>query len=160
MGDEYACTTVIERQGGAELAMVDTSSKLMELQEPPHTLKITTDASMWGWGAACQAGTIVPDRNQLSHQLPRIASCLLAVQCFTKNHPRPLTIYLHMDNRTAIAYLKHKGGTTSPPLCNLAKQEWEWCMSQNITLVANRLPDYLNTAADRESRTLQDRWDW
>jgi len=29
-----------------------------------------------------------------------------------------------------------------------------------ITLVANHLPGYLNTAADRESRTLQDRWDW
>jgi len=28
-------------------------------------------------------------------------------------------------------------------------------MSQNITLVANPLPGYLNTIADRESRTLQ-----
>ena len=134
------------------------------LLTPPHTLKITTDASMWGWGAACQEITTggpwsLMETSYHINYLELLAA-FLAVQCFTKNHPRPLTIYLHMDNTTAIAYLNHKGGTTSPPLCNLAKQAWEWCMSQNITLVANHLPGYLNTTADRESRTLQDRWDW
>ena len=134
------------------------------LLTPPHTLKITTDASMWGWGAACQEITTggpwsLMETSYHINYLELLAA-FLAVQCFTKNHPRPLTIYLHMDNTTAIAYLNHKVGTTSPPLCNLAKQAWEWCMSQNITLVANHLPGYLNTTADRESRTLQDRWDW
>jgi len=65
-----------------------------------------------------------------------------------------------MDNTTVIVYLNHKGGITPPLLYNFAKQACEWCMSQKITLVANHLPGYLNTTANRESRTLQDRWDW
>jgi len=31
-------------------------ANLWSLLTPPHTLMITTDASMWGWGAACQLG--------------------------------------------------------------------------------------------------------
>ena len=61
---------------------------------------------------------------------------------------------------TAISYLNRRGGTTSPSLCKLAKETWEWCMSQDIILKANHLPGHLNTVADRESRVSQDRWDW
>ena len=85
---------------------------------------------------------------------------MLALQSFMKDLPHPLTVYLYMDNTSAISYFNCRGGTTSPSLCNLAKETWQWCMSQNISLVANHLPGHLNTVADAESRILMDHWDW
>jgi len=77
--------------------------------------KITTDASMWGWWQSARESNdwcpLVPDGNQLSYQLPRTTGCLSSL---TKIILVPLTIYLHMDNKMAIAYLNHKGGTLSP----------------------------------------------
>ena len=81
-------------------------------------------------------------------------AAFLALQCFTRNTPR------YMDNNAAISYLNLKGWTTSSSLCMLAKQTWQWCMSQNISLVANHLLGHLNSVADRESRVALDRWDW
>ena len=79
---------------------------------------------MWGWGAVCQRVTTggpwsLMETSYHINYLELLAA-FLAVQCFTKNHPHPLTIYFHIDNTTAIAYLNHKGGTSSPPLCNLS----------------------------------------
>jgi len=58
-----------------------------------------------------------------------------------------------LDNSPLDPNLNRRGGATSPSLCKLAKETWEWCMSQDITLKANHLPGHLNTVADKESRT-------
>ena len=118
---------------------------------PPHTLM---DASMWGRGAVCQGVTTggpwyLTETSYHINYLELLAT-FLAVHCFAKNHPCPLTIYLHMDNTAAIAYLNHKGGTSSLPLCNPAKQAWEWCLSQ---LLANHLPGNLNSSRKSISNT-------
>jgi len=134
------------------------------LLPPANWLKITTDASNWGWGAVCKEVTTGGPWSQVENTYHinylEMLAAFLALQCFTKQSPRPLTVYLHMDNTAAISYLNRKGGTASPSLCKLAKQTWQWCMSQNISLVANHLPGHLNSVADRESRIAQDRWDW
>ena len=125
-------------------------------------LKITTDASNCGWRAICKEVTTGdPGQTESLHHINylEMLAAFLALQCFTQDTPRPLTVYLYMDNTTAISYLNRKGGTT-PLLCKLAKQTWQWCMSQSISLVANHLPGHLNTVADRESRVALDRWDW
>ena len=77
-----------------------------------------------------------------------------------KDLPHPLTVYFYMDNTSAVSYLNRRGGTTSPSPNHLAKETWQWCMSQNIPLVANHLPGRLNIVADTESRMVRDRWDW
>ena len=137
---------------------------LHSLLPPVNWVKITTDASNWGWGAVCKEMITRRPWSQteaLYHiNYLEMLAAFLALQCFTKDTPHPLTVYLYMDNTTAISYLNRKGGSTSPSLCMLAKQTWQWCMSQNISLLANHLPGHLNTVADRESRVLLDRWDW
>ena len=65
-----------------------------------------------------------------------------------------------MDNTLAVCYLNHRGGITSPSLNYLAKENWQGCMSRNISLVANQLPGHLNTVVDTEYRMIRDRWDW
>jgi len=134
------------------------------LLPPANWIKLTTDASNWGWGAVCKEVTTGGPWSQLESSYHinylEMLAAFLALQCFTREMPRPLTVYLNMDNTTAISYLNRRGGTTSPSLCKLAKETWEWCMSQDITLKANHLPGHLNTVADRESRVSQDRWDW
>ena len=137
---------------------------LHSLLPPVNWVKITTDASSWSWGTVCKEMTTAWPWSQtkaLYHiNYLEILAAFLALQCCTKDTPRPLTVYLYMDNTTALSYLNCKERTTSPSLCMLAKQIWQCCMSQNISLVANNLPGHLNTVADRESRVLLDRWDW
>ena len=104
--------------------------------------------------------TLVTDRGLVRYKLLGNSNSFPSPSGFTKNTPHPLTVYLYMDNTTAILYLNHKGRRTSPSLSTLVKQTWQRCMSQNISLVANHLPGHLNTVADRESRILLDRQDW
>jgi len=54
----------------------------------PHILKITTDASMWGWGATFQGVTTEEpwSLTETSYHINylELLAAFLAVQCFTK----------------------------------------------------------------------------
>ena len=134
------------------------------LVAPVNWIKITSDASTWGWGAVCRGvttgGPWSQDETSYHINYLEMLAAFLALQSFTKDLPHPLTVYLYMDNTSAISYLNRRGGTTSLSLSYLAKETWQWCMSRNISLVANHLPGHLNTVADTESRMIRDRWDW
>ena len=85
---------------------------LHSLLPPVNWVKITIDASNWGWGAVYKEMTTGGSWPQtealyLINYLEMLAA-ILALQCFTKITPHPLTVYLYMDNTTAISYLNHK----------------------------------------------------
>ena len=69
-------------------------------------------------------------------------------------------ILLLIDNRTALAYLNHKGGTWSKQLSDLALEVADWCLRKNLTIHAEHIPGRLNTTADMESRRKMDSSDW
>ena len=88
-----------------------------------------------------------------------LLAAFLAIQSFVKSE-RHLTVYLYMDNVSALTYINKKGGVQSRPLTTPAKECWGWCMERAIVLSAEHLPGCLNIIADEESRHMRDRWDW
>ena len=88
-----------------------------------------------------------------------LLAAFLALQCFAKQKHNT-TILLKMDNVTAVTYINKMGGTQSEGLCLLALTIWNWCLQQNIFLIAEYLPGGENTVADEESRNMMDRCDW
>ena len=50
-----------------------------------------------------------------------------------------LTILLWIDNRSAMAYINHMGGTHSSSLADLAIQFWNWALERGIFLVAKHI---------------------
>jgi len=65
-----------------------------------------------------------------------------------------------MDNTTAVAYVNNLGGTISPQLTELAKSQCMWALERQIRITAQHIPGMLNSAADVESRVMQDWSDW
>ena len=147
--------------------MVERTSKPMEPSEP------SSSSQLDNYNIRCLNLRLGSSLQRCDHRGPwsqdetsyhinylEMLAAFLALQSLTKDLPHCLTVYLYMDNTSAISYLNRRGGTTFPSLSYLAKETWQWCMSWNISLVANHLPGYLNTVADTESRMIRDRWDW
>ena len=67
-------------------------------------------------------------------------------------------VYMHLwiDNIAAVAYVNRMGGLHSKNLCQLALQVWDWCLSRNLTILAEHLSGSQNQLADKESRTDSD----
>ena len=96
---------------------------------------------------------------ELGREKCELLAAFLALQCFAKQQHNT-TILLKMDNVTAVTYINKMGGTQSEGLCHLALTIWNWCLQQNIFLIAEYLPGEENTVADEESRNMKDRCDW
>ena len=126
-------------------------------------LVIDSDASLRGWGAACQeqrtGGPWSAQEGNMDINCLELLAATLAVQTFTKDRTG-LSVLLRIDNTTAVAYINNLGGTVSRELLNLAKDLWMWCLERNIHITAQHLPGVMNHIADAESRTMRDRLDW
>ena len=126
-------------------------------------MTIESDASNTGWGARqgeMQTGGCWSVNEASNHiNYLELLALFLALQCFAKQKHNT-TILLKMDNVTAVTYINKMGGTQSEGLCHLALTIWNWCLQQNIFLIAEYLPGEENTVADEESRNVKDRCDW
>jgi len=126
----------------------------------PRILGMITesDASNTGWGARqgeMQTGGRWSTSEVSNHiNYLELLAANLALQCFAKQKHNT-TILLKMDNVTAVMW-----GTQSEGLCQLALTIWNWCLHQNIFLIAEYLPVEENTVADEESRNMKNRCDW
>ena len=126
-------------------------------------LTIDSDASLTGWGAACQdqrtGGPWSLEERQMHINCLELLAATLAIQTFAK-HKTDISVLLRIDNTTAVAYINNLGGTISKDLLELAKNLWMWCLKKNIHITAQHLPGILNEVADTESRVMIDRSDW
>ena len=131
--------------------------------KPEASTVITSDASLKGWGAACQertTGGLWSTEEACFHiNLLELKAAYLALQCFLKETVST-HVLMRLDNRTAIAYLNRMGGPSYSPLCQLAIDIWNWCLARQITLHAEYLPGTENTRADWESRHHHDSSNW
>ena len=60
-----------------------------------------------------------------------------------------------MDNRAALTYLVKMGGIRNLLMIQEAKEIWEFCSANQITLTAEYLTGTLNTRADKASREMK-----
>ena len=70
-------------------------------------------------------------------------------------------VQLHLDNMTAIAFIRKLGGTRSHVLCKESLKLWHQAIKRNITILP---PQWIsteeNTEADFLSRHRLQRWDF
>ena len=125
---------------------------------PRISLTITTDASHLGWGAVCAdrefGGHWHPDERIYHINWLEMRAVQLGLQLFAADKCQT-SIRCEVDNTTTVAYLNHKGGTRSRPLCNLAQEIWEWALSRQLHLVAVHVPGKMNIRADYQSRAIR-----
>lgn len=138
---------------------IDAFSSSSFLRSSPH-ITITSDASKLGWGAV-SCGKKTGGRWSASESLKHInwlelCASFFSLRAFGQNW-KDICILLELDNTTAIAYIRKRGGTTSPDLTLLAKDMWVWAAERNITLLATHRPGHLNSEADFESRSVDHR---
>ena len=86
------------------------------ISQPPQ-LVITSDASMQGWGAACQGQTtggpwtLEEQKNHIN--ILELKAAQLAILTFTYMHPQVHSIHLQTDNMVALSYIVKMGGPTT-----------------------------------------------
>ena len=141
-----------------DMNMVRWNGRSVLMRDP--NLTIESDTSYLGWKALCQSmSTGGPWSTQ---EKTRHINCLellaatLTLKTFTKNE-RDLSVWLRIDNTTAVAYINNQRKTVSQ-LFHLTCDLWMWCLKRNIH--AEHLPGRLNTAADRELSSMKDWSDW
>ena len=137
-------------------------------QVPPHTVTVTTDASIEGWGGH----SLIQGQNLLFSdiwlakerrschinllELRAIRLTLLRLQLYLTN----TVVRVECDNTTAVAYLNKQGGTKSRVLCDEAGLLTLWSLQHNVTLSAIHRPGVDNQLADFLSRNRPDPTEW
>lgn len=122
------------------------------LLETP-TQEVFTDASNTGWAIVYNnttlSGAWTPsDNSHINYrELYTIWRCVQIPELQGK------TLRIYCDNNTAIAYVRHFGGTRSSRLMELAASIWEACMKTNTQLHLTYISSDLNPA-DSPSRPL------
>ena len=124
---------------------------------------IQTDAALTGWGAHCQGnktgGPWTREESMLHINILELKAVYLALRTFTTME-KPSHIHFQIDNTCAIAYLLKMGGTKNQTMTKIAKEIWDYLLSNKITITAEYLPSKLNQVADWESRHVEDSTEW
>ena len=100
---------------------------ISSLKPSSRFLMIQTDASKLGWGAVYHlfltGGPWTYRESQFNINYLKLLAAFLAFQSFAKRE-KHLTVYLYMDNVSAMTYINKKGGVHSRSLTPLAKECW------------------------------------
>lgn len=125
-------------------------------------LEIFSDASLIGWGSACEGERIggswnCDERHHHINNLELLAAFFglksFAKKCYNCH------ILLRIDNTTAITYINRMGGVKYPHLNEIARKIWLWCEDRKIFLFASYIKSSENTDADFESRNIDIEWE-
>ncbi|XP_021963322.2 uncharacterized protein LOC110858763 isoform X1 [Folsomia candida] len=131
------------------------------LRKDSFDLRITTDASLTGWGAECNGQTtrgfwsILENRYDIN-ELEMIA-LFNGLKCFSGANKE---ILCRTDNTTTISYINKYGGCKSIKLHAIAKSIWQWCEERQITIFASYISTKDNFVADALSRESVDEFDF
>ena len=156
-GQDYSVLLALSTEEQEELQwwldhLAAWNGKTIMAEKP--SVVIESDASTRGWGATCEGvrtgGPWSPEESQWHINCLEALAAFHAVKCFVRDK-KSITVLLRLDNTTAVAYVNKLGGTVSPQLNHIVRELWLWCMSRDITLIAEHLPGVFNTVADEES---------
>ena len=110
-----------------------------QMLEAPPSITIASDASNLGWGAVGNGqhagGPWTAAEKEHHINWKELAAVFLGLKALVRD-TSSCTIWLEVDNTTAVAYLNHPGGTHSRVLCDLAIQVWQWAAARQLNLIA------------------------
>ena len=133
------------------------------IHPPPVDLSIMSDASDLAWGAHLESVRIQGfwRSYQFSWLINRkeLKAAFLALKFLIPNRTN-VHAQICIDNRTAVAYINHLGGTRSLELNSIAVKMWAWCLERNMFLSALYVPGILNKIADLLSRLKLESTEW
>ena len=108
---------------------------------PPPSLTLSRVASRSGWSVVLPPrwffGPLVEGEVPSFYYFSR-ATVLLALREFF-SVVRDQSVLVRPDNKTALTYFNHQGGTLSLSLCCLALELWEWCIPRGVHLSATHI---------------------
>lgn len=136
---------------------------MQPLGKSNYDVVIFTDASLSGWGAACEGEERLGFWNQEEAKLHINHLELIAISHALKSflrHRSGVRVLLRVDNMTAIAYINRMGGTQFPNLNRIARSIWQWCENRDIWLFASYIKSSDNLVADRLSRVKNVDTEW
>ena len=130
----------------------------ISLEHVSPQLDLWSDASDVGWGShlgdQVASGRWSPEelRSSINHRE-------LLAMFYALHHFLPLvrntSMAVYADNTTALAYLKHQGGTRSATLNQTAQELLRWAEIHSVTLLPQFIMGHNNVLADALSRPNQ-----
>lgn len=128
-----------------------------------YAVEIFTDASLTGWGAACNGertgGFWSSDEAQNHINYLELRAAFIALKCFANNFTNK-EILLRIDNTTAISYINRMGGVQYPHLNDISRNIWQWCEERKLFIFASYIKSKENIEADQESRCTNIDTEW
>ena len=119
------------------------------------SLSVTTDASLFGWGAFCESRTLAgvwsAEEAELHINMLQLEAVVRAVRAL-RNHAQGTSLTVFSNNTTVVAYINRLGGTRSPQLCLKVCSFLLWCHRHDIVVRASHVAGKDNTLADALSR--------
>ena len=128
------------------------------LHSPTPIQELYTDACETGWGAhlgtLSARGTWPPLTRKLHINRLELQAVYQACLAFKAQLSSTVT-RVHLDNTSAIAYIRKEGGTQSSGLTKDARKLLTWCDKNKVTLIPVHIAGVRNVQADRLSRAGQ-----
>ena len=121
-----------------------------------HSLVVTTDASIKGWGGAVlhphRVSGVWSKIEALIHFISlELKTVLLTFQCL-EFHVAGHSVLIRSVYLTVVSFIYCQGGNNSSSLCWLTLDLWEWCLQRIIFLQTAHIPGEENFVADFLSR--------
>lgn len=132
------------------------------IRDDKFTLEMYTDASTTGWGVYSNNITTYGwwsnEEKEKHINYLELKAIFYGLKCMAKNL-KSCNILIRVDNTTAISYINRMGSIQHPTLCQLAKEIWQWCESQDLWIQASYVTTK-NNIADDASRKLSLETEW
>ena len=163
---EFEALTYLDSESERELIWwinnLDKSYNPIDTSKPDIELK-TDAATSGGWGAVCNStktgGRWTDSEKEKDINYLEMLAIFFAIKSFVHllagKHVKILS-----DNTTAVAYIKHMGGTRVKEYNDLAYKIWSFCMDKGIWITIAHLSGVLNVEADEKSRKFNDNIEW
>ncbi|XP_046744290.1 uncharacterized protein LOC124410169 [Diprion similis] len=133
------------------------------IREDHFEMEIFSDASLTGWGVACEGDRThgfwnSQEREEHINYL-ELKAVFYGLKCFAKDK-KSCEILLRIDNTTALSYINRMGSVQFPKLSNLSTEIWRWCEIRDLWIFASYISSRDNKEADEESRVKQNETEW
>lgn len=127
----------------------------ISLTTPKYELEIFSDASLTGWGVACnnESANGFWDKDQLSLHINNLEllAAWYGLKIFAKLKQN-CHILLRIDNITAVSLINKMGSSRYTNLNNVSRLIWQWCEAKQILIFASYIRSKENLIADFNSR--------
>lgn len=145
-----------------EALIHSSADQIVTNNETFPQLVVTSDASAMGWGAHCNGHLAQGRWKNKKREVSNIIELRAAFQALKafQDQIRGASVTIQMDNKAAVAYIHHQGGTQNQALLTEVSPIMNWAQQNLTNLTAVYIPAPQNYLADTLSRKMLDKNEW